>query len=148
MSVRHAFRTLSRLSNVMAHKQMSPTTTSFVQRARFCTAPELIFDVTSAEDFQEKVIESAVPVLVDFHADWCGPCRTLGPRLEEKVKGRQGEVVMAKINVDQAGEIAMDYQVTAVPTVISFKGGEAIYMFQGVIEDNDIDDFIERTLNQ
>ncbi|KAE9416612.1 hypothetical protein Angca_005048, partial [Angiostrongylus cantonensis] len=94
-----------------------------------------------------QVINSTSPVVVDFHADWCGPCRTLGPRLEEKVSGRNGAVLMAKINIDQAGELAMDYGVTAVPTVMSFKNGERIGMFTGVISDDEIDDFLDDAVN-
>ena len=80
------------------------------------------------EDFEDKVINSPSPVIVDFHADWCGndqelrlwthltlstgPCKSLGPRLEEKVLSRGGEVKLAKINVDAAADLAMDYQVS------------------------------------
>ncbi|XGW02416.1 hypothetical protein V3C99_014447 [Haemonchus contortus] len=118
-----------------------------VQPRRFCST-NAIFDVETVEDFTEKVINSPQPVIVDFHADWCGPCRTLGPRLEEKVFGRNGAVLMAKINVDQAGELAMDYGITAVPTVMSFKNGERVGMFTGVIDDEQIDNFIDDAINQ
>ncbi|VDM60845.1 unnamed protein product [Angiostrongylus costaricensis] len=64
-----------------------------------------------------------------------------------RVSGRNGAVLMAKINVDQAGELAMDYGVTAVPTVMSFKNGERIGMFTGVISDDEIDDFLDDAVN-
>ncbi|CCD31024.1 Thioredoxin [Caenorhabditis elegans] len=105
-----------------------------------------VFDIDSVEDFTEKVIQSSVPVIVDFHAEWCGPCQALGPRLEEKVNGRQGSVLLAKINVDHAGELAMDYGISAVPTVFAFKNGEKISGFSGVLDDEQLDDFIEDVL--
>uniref|UniRef100_A0A1I7XKS7 Thioredoxin domain-containing protein n=1 Tax=Heterorhabditis bacteriophora TaxID=37862 RepID=A0A1I7XKS7_HETBA len=106
-----------------------------------------IFDIESVEEFTDKVVNSPTAVIVDFHADWCGPCRVLGPRLEEKVYGRNGDVMMAKINVDYAGELATDYGITAVPTVMSFKNGERIGMFTGVIDDEEIDKFIDDVIN-
>ncbi|PAV90751.1 hypothetical protein WR25_01613 isoform B [Diploscapter pachys] len=81
-----------------------------VQCRSYCSP---IFDVETQEDFEDKVINSPSPVIVDFHADWCGPCKSLGPRLEEKVLSRGGEVRLAKINVDAAADIAMDYQVSS-----------------------------------
>lgn len=141
-----------------------------IMSKRSCSFASPIFEVESSEDFNEKVLQSPVPVIVDFHADWCGPCRTLGPRLEEKVscfqkpdfyyslccndiymfqvRGRHGEVLMAKVNVDFAGEIATDFQITAVPTVISFRNGERVGSFQGVIDDADIDVFIDDAISQ
>ncbi|KJH52142.1 putative thioredoxin [Dictyocaulus viviparus] len=113
---------------------------------RSCST-NIVFSLDTVDEFTEKVVNSEVPVIVDFHADWCGPCRTLGPRLEEKVCGRKGAILMAKINVDHAGELAMDYGVTAVPTVMSFKNGERIGMFTGVINDDDIDDFLDDAIN-
>ncbi|CAL2045138.1 unnamed protein product [Caenorhabditis brenneri] len=106
-----------------------------------------VFEIESSEDFNEKVIQSAVPVIVDFHADWCGPCQALGPRLEEKVNGQNGNVLLAKINVDHAGELAMDYGISAVPTVFAFKNGEKIAAFTGVLDDEQLDEFIENALN-
>ncbi|WKY10564.1 hypothetical protein Q1695_002714 [Nippostrongylus brasiliensis] len=145
---------MQRLGGVFAQMAFRPRTAvrplllkKAMQQQRFCST-NVVFDVETVEDFTEKVVNSPSPVIVDFHADWCGPCRTLGPRLEEKVFGRNGAVVMAKINVDHAGELAMDYGITAVPTVMSFKNGERVGMFTGVIDDQQIDDFIDDAINQ
>ncbi|CAD6193873.1 unnamed protein product [Caenorhabditis auriculariae] len=118
----------------------------FKDQMRNCS-DSVIFDIESVEDFTDKVISSSVPVIVDFHAEWCGPCKALGPRLEEKVLGRNGEVLLARINVDYAGELATDYGISAVPTIIAFKGGEKIGGFTGVLDDEQLDDFIDNVAN-
>ncbi|CAB3398539.1 unnamed protein product [Caenorhabditis bovis] len=135
------FRFGSRLTETAARFQ-KPSMMNFAQAARYSSG--YIFDVDTAEDFSEKVINSDVPVIADFHAEWCGPCQALGPRLEEKINGRNGQVLLAKINVDNAGEIAMDYGITAVPTIFAFKNGEKIGGFSGVLDDEQLDEFLDQ----
>uniref|UniRef100_A0A915EUA9 Thioredoxin domain-containing protein n=1 Tax=Ditylenchus dipsaci TaxID=166011 RepID=A0A915EUA9_9BILA len=101
-----------------------------------------VFSIEDDEDFDERVVNADVPVLVDFHADWCGPCKNLGPRLESKVLAQQGKILLAKINVDSAGDLADDYDVHAVPTVIAFKDGHIFHRFEGDIEDGEIDQLL------
>uniref|UniRef100_A0A914ZQK7 Thioredoxin domain-containing protein n=1 Tax=Parascaris univalens TaxID=6257 RepID=A0A914ZQK7_PARUN len=108
--------------------------------------PGYIFKVENDEQFAEMVINSSVPVLVDFYADWCGPCQMLAPRIEAKVVGRHGLVSLAKVNVDYAADLAMDYEVRAVPTVIAFKGGEQVGRFEGDHGDAQLDEFIDNLL--
>ena len=81
--------------------------------------------VTDA-DFQEKVLDSELPVLVDFWAEWCGPCRMLGPVLEELAAEHEGKVVVAKLNVDENPASAAKYGVTSIPLVLGFQGGEKV----------------------
>ncbi|KAI1729364.1 thioredoxin domain-containing protein [Ditylenchus destructor] len=100
------------------------------------------FSVSDDEEFHEKVVNSEVPVLVDFYADWCGPCKNLGPRLESKVEAQGGKVLLAKINVDCAGDLADEYEVSGVPTVIAFKDGEVFYRFEGDTDDATIDQLL------
>ena len=79
--------------------------------------------VRITDNFNEEVLEKEGLVLVDFWAEWCGPCRMLGPVIEEVAKEVDG-VSVAKLNVDDNGSIAMDYQVQSIPTVMLFKNGE------------------------
>lgn len=81
--------------------------------------------VTDA-DFQAKVLDSELPVLVDFWAEWCGPCRMLGPVLDELAAEHEGEVVVAKLNVDENPASAATYGVTSIPLVLGFQGGEKV----------------------
>ena len=79
--------------------------------------------VTSA-DFQSKVLESDVPVLVDFFATWCGPCRMLAPVLEEVAAEVAGKAKVVKLDIDQSPDIAQRYGVMGVPTLIVFENGQ------------------------
>ncbi len=79
--------------------------------------------VTSA-DFQSKVLESDVPVLVDFFATWCGPCRMLAPVLEEVTTEVAGKAKVVKLDIDQSPDIAQRYGVMSVPTLIVFENGQ------------------------
>ena len=91
-------------------------------------------DVTEA-DFMVEVIEKSqeVPVIVDFWAPWCGPCRQLGPALEAAVNDAKGKVVMAKVNVDENQMLAGQMQVQSIPTVYAFWQGQPVDGFQGAL---------------
>ncbi|MDO8805073.1 MAG: thioredoxin [Elusimicrobiota bacterium] len=75
-------------------------------------------------NFDLEVIKSALPVLVDFWAPWCGPCRMLGPVIEELAKEYAGKVKVCKLNTDEAQDTAGKYQISAIPTMLLFKGGK------------------------
>jgi thioredoxin 1 len=77
-------------------------------------------------NFEQEVLESSIPVVVDFWAEWCGPCRMIGPALEELSSEYEGRVKIAKLNVDESPEIAARYGVRSIPMLAMFKGGEAV----------------------
>jgi len=77
-------------------------------------------------DFQEKIVSSSLPVLVDFYADWCGPCKMAGPILEELSEDYKDKLIVAKVNVDQNQNSAQQYDVMSIPTVILVKDGKEV----------------------
>ena len=78
----------------------------------------------NSENFEEEVLKSEKPVLVDFYADWCGPCNAMAPVIEELAKELGGKVKVGKINVDENPDIAVEYNVMSIPTLIVFKNGK------------------------
>ena len=78
----------------------------------------------SSENFEKEVINSENTVLVDFYADWCGPCKMLAPVIEDVAKELQGKVKVGKVNVDENQDLAMEYGVMSIPTMIIFKNGK------------------------
>ena len=110
-------------------------------------ATDLIKDVSEAT-FMTDVVEASqtVPVIVDFWAPWCGPCKTLGPALEAAVTKAKGAVKMAKVNVDENQGIAGQLRVQSIPTVYAFWQGQPIDAFQGALPPSEIDDFVTRTI--
>lgn len=104
-----------------------------------------VIDVTS-EGFASEVIDRShhVPVVVDFWAAWCGPCRTLGPMLETAVERRGGEIVLAKIDVDREQQLAQQFGVQGIPAVHAFRAGQVVDRFTGALPQPQIEAFLDR----
>jgi thioredoxin 1 len=86
----------------------------------------------------DSIIKSEIPVLVDFFADWCGPCKVLGPILEQVKEELRAEVKIIKIDVDKNQLLASKYQVRGVPTMLLFKNGKQVWRQSGVLQKGDI----------
>jgi putative thioredoxin len=108
---------------------------------------DLIKDVNE-DTFMTDVVEVSqeVPVIVDFWAPWCGPCKTLGPMLEKAVLASKGAVRMVKVNIDNNQEIAAQLRVQSIPTVFAFHKGQPIDGFQGALPNSEIDAFVEKVV--
>ena len=78
------------------------------------------------DNFEAEVLKSDIPVLVDFYADWCGPCQMLTPIIEELAEEYKGKAKIGKVNVDESPKVAGDYGIMSIPALILFKGGEAV----------------------
>jgi putative thioredoxin len=99
---------------------------------------------SSLETFAADVLEASrqVPVIVDFWAPWCGPCKTLGPALEAAVTAAQGAVKLVKVNIDENPEIAQQLRIQSIPTVYAFKNGQPVDGFMGAIPESQIKAFV------
>jgi putative thioredoxin len=101
---------------------------------------------TSIETFAADVLEASreVPVIVDFWAPWCGPCKQLGPALEKAVNAANGAVKMVKVNIDENPEIAQQLRIQSIPTVYAFKNGQPVDGFMGAVPDSQVRAFVEQ----
>lgn len=101
-----------------------------MDKKRFIMASENVVILSDAE-FEEKVLKSELPVLVDFWADWCGPCKMIAPFLDELADEMKGKAVIGKMNVDDNAQYPAEYGVRSIPTLIVVKGGEQVDMIVG-----------------
>jgi thioredoxin 1 len=88
---------------------------------------------SNKEPFQE-LIQSSMPVLVDFYADWCGPCKAMNPVIQEVAKNVQGRARVIKVNIDKSQSASIQFNVNAVPTFMIFKNGKSVWRHSGMID--------------
>lgn len=100
----------------------------------------------SEQDFQNEVLSSSSPVLVDYWAEWCGPCRMIAPVLEEAAKDFDGRLTVAKVNVDENQQIAAKYGIRGIPTLMLFKNGAVVGSKVGALSKSQLVAFIESNL--
>ena len=99
-----------------------------------------------AQTFDKVVLQSSIPVLVDFWAEWCGPCRMVSPVLDEIAKEHEGQIMIAKVNVDHEPDLAARYRITSIPTMKVFKNGEEVRELIGAMPKQMIEKELEGIL--
>ena len=100
----------------------------------------------STQEFEEKVIKSDVPVLVDFWAEWCGPCKAIGPYIEQLADEFAGQASVYKVDVDANGDLAQRFGVMSIPALLVFKGGQVVDQMVGAGPKDTISNLIKRNL--
>ena len=102
----------------------------------------MMFEITNA-NFEEKVIKSEKPVLIDFWAEWCGPCRMLAPSIEAIANERE-DIIVGKINVDNEGQLAVTFGIDSIPTLVIVKNGEIAGRLIGYNSKTIVNTFIDK----
>ena len=102
--------------------------------------------VATDDNFEGEVLKSDKPVLIDFWAPWCGPCKAIGPVVEELAEQLKDSVKVMKLNVDENKKVALDYGVRSIPTIILFKEGKVLDTLIGLVPKKRLEDFVKKSL--
>lgn len=98
------------------------------------------------EEFKEKVLDSKIPVIMDFYADWCGPCRAISPIIEKVAKEYEGKVSLVKVDCDECPDLAAEMEIKSIPTVIVMNNGEPVARNVGYMTETQIKKFIDKSI--
>jgi len=140
----HVFSTRYFQITMLSHRVMN-SLGRVVMRNFSSSKPALAtFAVQDEAEFKEKVLGSSSPVVVDFSATWCGPCKLLTPRLDAAIAATEGAVDLAIVDIDDLSDLALDHGVNAVPTVLGIKDGQVVDKFVGLIDEDKLAAFISK----
>ena len=109
-------------------------------------ASDAIIEISDS-NFESEVVNSDLPVLIDFWAPWCGPCRAIAPLVEEISSSYAGKIKVGKMNVDENQSTTMKFGIRSIPTLIMFKGGEAVDQIIGAVPKSEIERVVEKSLS-
>ncbi|XP_011640518.1 thioredoxin, mitochondrial [Pogonomyrmex barbatus] len=130
--------------------QMIRSNKTFLGNRMYTTAPvqeqivSATFKIQDHKDFHERVMNSKVPVIVDFFATWCNPCRMLTPRIETVIAEKQGKILLAKVDIDENTDLAIDYHVGSVPVLIAVKDGKVLERIVGLQDTDKLRQFVNK----
>jgi thioredoxin 1 len=109
-------------------------------------AAQAAADITGSDEFKSRVLQSDKPAVVDFHATWCGPCKALAPTLEKLAKDYAGKIAFYRVDIDKATQLAEQYKISAVPTLMFFKDGKLLQQTVGLQDEQELKAMLDKLL--